>query len=153
MTAALHVAEVAPHSWATGSPNPLQFARQLTPLQTHDLVTEGLPASTARELLASFRQLDRETLLRAVGISERTLQRALAGNKPLDGNASDRTLRLAALTELASEVLGNQDEAERWLAAPALALEQRRPIDLLQSSEGSDLVKTLLIRIDHGVYA
>jgi putative toxin-antitoxin system antitoxin component (TIGR02293 family) len=88
-----------------------------------------------------------------VGISERTLQRALAGNKPLDGNASDRTLRLAAVTELASEVLGNQDEAERWLAAPALALDRRRPIDLLQSSEGSDLVKALLIRIDHGVYA
>ncbi len=148
-----HVAEAAPRGWNAASANPLQFARQLTPLQTHDLVTEGLPAGTARELLASFRLLDRDALLRAVGVSERTLQRALAGNRPLDSNASDRTLRLATITELATEVLGSQDAAERWLAAPAVALDQRRPIDLLQSSEGSDLVKTLLIRMDHGVYA
>jgi putative toxin-antitoxin system antitoxin component (TIGR02293 family) len=152
MSAILHVAEAVPRSWNPSGATALQFARQLTPLQTHDLVTQGLPASTARELLASFRQIDRDALLRAVGVSERTLQRALAGNKPLDSNASDRTLRLAAITDLASEVLGNQDEAERWLAAPALALDQRRPIDLLQSSEGSELVKALLVRMDHGVY-
>ena len=34
-----------------------------------------------------------------------------------------------------------------------MGLDRRRPIDLLQSTEGTTLVKTLLIRIDHGVYA
>jgi len=50
-------------------------------------------------------------------------------------------------------VLGSQEAAERWLSTPAMALDRRRPIDLLQSSEGTELVKTLLTRMDYGVYA
>ena len=137
---------------ATGKTT-LQFARNLTPLQTHDLVTEGLPVIAARELMASFRLIDRHTVLSAVGISERTLQRGNAAGKLLDSNASDRTLRLASVAEQAIDVLGSQEAAERWLSAPAMGLDRRRPIDLLQSTEGTELVKTLLTRMDHGVYA
>ena len=99
-----------------------------------------------------FESIERE-LLRAVGISERTLQRGRAQNKLLDANASDRTLRLASMAALAKEVLGSQDAAEQWLSKPAIALDQRRPIELLQSSEGAEMVKTLLLRMDYGVYA
>jgi putative toxin-antitoxin system antitoxin component (TIGR02293 family) len=130
-----------------------QFAKNLSPLQTHDLVTEGLPVLTARDLMASFRIIDRGAVLRAVGISERTLQRGQTGNKLLDSNASDRSLRLAAITEQAIDTLGSQEAAELWLSKPAMGLEQRKPIDLLQSSEGAELVKTLLTRMDYGVYA
>jgi putative toxin-antitoxin system antitoxin component (TIGR02293 family) len=133
--------------------NVFQFAKNLSPLQTHDLVTEGLPVRSARDLMASFRIIDRVAVLRAVGISERTLQRAQTGNKLLDSNASDRALRLAAITEQAIETLGSQEAAELWLSKPAMGLDQRKPIDLLQSTEGADLVKTLLTRMDYGVYA
>jgi putative toxin-antitoxin system antitoxin component (TIGR02293 family) len=129
------------------------IGKGLSPLEVHDLVTQGLAVEKARELMESFRYIDRETVLKTMGISERTLQRARAADEPLDSNASDRTLRLAAVTEQAIEVLGSQDAAERWLATPALGLNRRRPIDLLQSSEGAKLVKTLLTRMDHGVYA
>jgi putative toxin-antitoxin system antitoxin component (TIGR02293 family) len=130
-----------------------QFAKNLSPLQTHDLVTEELPARTARDLMASFRFIDRGAVLRAVGISERTLQRGQAGNKLLDSNASDRALRLAAITEQAIETLGSQEAAEVWLSKPAMGLDERKPIDRLQSSEGAELVKMLLTRMDYGVYA
>ena len=40
---------------ATGKTT-FQFAKDLTPLQTHDLVTEGLPVVAARELMASDRK-------------------------------------------------------------------------------------------------
>jgi len=130
-----------------------QLAKGLSPLQAHDLVTAGLPVDSARELMASFLIIDRDTVLKAMGISERTLQRAKTADRPLDSNASDRTLRLAAVAEQAIEVLGSQEAAERWLTAPAMGLDQRRPIDLLQSSEGTELVKTLLTRMDYGVYA
>jgi putative toxin-antitoxin system antitoxin component (TIGR02293 family) len=130
-----------------------QLAKNLSPLQAHDLVTEGLPVVTARELMASFHIVDRDSVLRAVGISERTLQRGKAADKLLDSNASDRVLRLASVTEQAIDVLGSQEAAERWLATPALGLDERKPIDLLQSSEGTELVRTLLTRMDYGVYA
>ena len=130
-----------------------KFATKLSPLQAHDLVTEGLPVAAARELMASFHVLDRNAVLRAVGISERTLQRGKAAGKLLDANASDRAMRLAMVAEQAIDVLGSQAAAERWLSTPAMALDQRIPIDLLQSSEGADLVRTLLTRMDYGVYA
>jgi putative toxin-antitoxin system antitoxin component (TIGR02293 family) len=119
------------------------LAKNLSPLQAHDLVTVGLPVATARELIAAYRVLDRPSVLRAVGISERTLQRGKAPGKLLDLNASDRALRFAAVTE----------QAEHWLAGPAMGLDQRKPIDLLQSTEGAEMVKTLLTRMDFGVYS
>jgi putative toxin-antitoxin system antitoxin component (TIGR02293 family) len=129
------------------------LAKNLSPLQAHDLVTVGLPVATARELIAAYRVLDRPSVLRAVGISERTLQRGKAPGKLLDLNASDRALRLAAVTEQAIGVFGSQEAAEHWLAGPAMGLDQRKPIDLLQSTEGAEMVKTLLTRMDFGVYS
>lgn len=129
------------------------LAKNLSPLQAHDLVTEGVTVLVARQMMATFDILQRDEILRVVGISERTLQRGQAKNKLLDSNASDRTLRLAEVTDQAIDVLGSQRAAELWMSKPALALDQRRPIDLLQSSAGTDLVKSLLTRMDHGVYA
>jgi putative toxin-antitoxin system antitoxin component (TIGR02293 family) len=125
----------------------------MTPLQTHDIVTEGLPVVLAREMMAEYEVVGREDVLQAIGVSERTLQRGKDNERLLDSNASDRLLRLAAVTEHAIDVFGSKDAAERWLVTPALALDQRKPIDLLQSSEGAELVKSLLIRIDYGVYS
>ena len=51
------------------------------------------------------------------------------------------------------DVLSSQEAAERWLSTPALGIDGRKPIDLLQSTEGTELVKTLLTRMDYGVYA
>jgi putative toxin-antitoxin system antitoxin component (TIGR02293 family) len=130
-----------------------RIGKDLSPLQAHDLVTEGLPVERARDLIASFRILDRETVLRTIGVSDRTLQRAKVADKPLDTNASDRVLRLASVVEQAIDVLGSQDAAERWLSTPAMGLDRRLPVDLLQSSKGTELVKTLLTRMDYGVYA
>ena len=40
----------------------------------------------------------------------------------------------------------------RWLAAPAMGLDGARPIDLLRTLQGSELVAEFLGRLEHGVY-
>ncbi|MBN3754208.1 DUF2384 domain-containing protein [Paraburkholderia sp. Tr-20389] len=125
----------------------------MTPLQAHDIVTHGLPVVLAREMMDAYEVIAREALLQAIGVSERTLQRGRDEDRLLDSNATDRLIRLASITEQAIDVLGSKDAAEHWLSTPAIGLDQRRPIDLLQSSEGAELVKTLLIRMDYGVYS
>ncbi|MFK4448972.1 putative toxin-antitoxin system antitoxin component (TIGR02293 family) [Caballeronia udeis] len=70
----------------------------------------------------------------------------------MDTNASDRLLRIAAVTKKATDVLGSRVAAEHWLATPAIGLDQCRPVDLLQRAEGLELVITLLARMDRGVY-
>ena len=133
---------------------PRLFDGAVTGLRAHDLVTTGVAVADARQLMKTFTLIDEAQLYGVLGITPRTMQRrAASAHKTLDPNASDRALRLLSVTGQAIDVFGSQEAAERWLAAPATGLDQRKPIDLLQSSEGTELVKTLLTRMDFGVYA
>jgi putative toxin-antitoxin system antitoxin component (TIGR02293 family) len=148
--------ETAP-AWAAVSSGDIDLRMtkitDMTALQAHDIVTRGLPVVLAREMIDAYDVVERDALLLAIGVSERTLQRGKDEERLLDSNATDRLIRLALITEQAIDVLGSKEAAEHWLSTPAIALDQRRPIDLLQSSEGAELVKTLLTRMDYGVYA
>lgn len=44
-------------------------------------------------------------------------------------------------------------EAEQWLERPAIGLDQRRPIDLLGTPAGVELVEDYLERLEYGVCA
>ena len=50
-------------------------------------------------------------------------------------------------------MLGSQAEAEQWLERPAIGLDRRRPIDLLATPAGIELVEDYLERLEYGVYA
>lgn len=130
-------------SGSTPAPGPFAF---------HDLATSGLSVKRAKQLLAAFEHIGLKDLLSVLGLSERTLQRADVKDKGLDTNASDRALRLMAVVAQATDVLGSRAAAERWLIAPAMGLDQRRPLDLLKTSDGTEMVKTLITRMDYGVY-
>lgn len=126
----------------------------ITGLQGHDLVTQGVSVAAAREVLKAFAIIDEKQFYGVLGITGRTLQRrAASARKTLDANASDRVLRLVSVTDQAITVMGSQESAERWLSSPAIGLDRRKPIDLLGSTEGTGLVKTLLTRMEYGVYA
>jgi putative toxin-antitoxin system antitoxin component (TIGR02293 family) len=51
----------------------------------------------------------------------------------------------------ASAVFGSQGEAERWLVRPAIGLNQHRPIDLLATPAGMEVVDEILQRLEYGV--
>ena len=130
----------------------LTFPR--TGLKAHDLVAKGMGVAEAKQVMAGFTVINEEQFYSVLGITHRTMQRrAASASKTLDANASDRALRLVSVMHQAEEVLGSQEAAERWLSSPAMGLDQRLPIDLLQSSEGTAMVKTLLSRMEYGVYA
>lgn len=56
------------------------------------------------------------------------------------------------ILRLATAVLGSKSEALKWLEAPAMALDQRRPIDLVETPDGEASVRRLLNRIEYCVY-
>ena len=68
-------------------------------------------------------------------------------------NVSDLGLEIARVRAQAAEELGSPEAAEQWLMAPAMALEQRRPFDLMHTIDGIALVSQLLSRMRYGVYA
>lgn len=60
--------------------------------------------------------------------------------------------KYAQMLERTARVLGNRQFAERWMVKPARGLNGQRPIDLLSSADGIELLETFLGRMEHGVY-
>lgn len=120
----------------------------------HDALLEGLPAAALGRAVQHFAALrDQRVFESVLAISTRTFQRLKeTPTRKLDAEVSGRLWRFTEIVTRAADVLGSEEAAERWMATPAMALDQRRPIDLMATTTGSGLVETLLDRMDHGVY-
>lgn len=132
------------------------LSRSLTsPLDAHELLLRGLPASALDHLVGQLIVIGKtESLEKAVGMSLRTWQRRKdAPSKPLSQEQSGRTWKFAEILSKATDVFGSQAEAEQWLERPATGLDQHRPIDLLGTPAGVELVEAHLERLEYGVYA
>jgi putative toxin-antitoxin system antitoxin component (TIGR02293 family) len=124
------------------------------PLDAHDLLVAGLPGDALMHLLGKLGALrSSPSLEKALGMSLRTIQRRKERpDQVLDREQSSRTWKFAEILARATEVMGSQVEAEEWLARPAMGLDGRRPIDLLESAAGTEIVEEFLTRLEYGVY-
>ncbi|RWI30820.1 MAG: DUF2384 domain-containing protein [Mesorhizobium sp.] len=129
--------------------------RVTSALDAHELLLHGLPTSALDYLVGQLVFIHKaESLEKAVGMSVRTYQRRKdTPSKPLSQEQSGRTWKFAEILAKATDVLGSQAEAEQWLERPAIGLDQRRPIDLLATPAGVELVEDYLERLEYGVYA
>ena len=59
---------------------------------------------------------------------------------------------LDSVIDRATDVIGNRDEAMRWLGTPVRALNFATPISLLGTSEGTARVEHVLGQMEHGVW-
>lgn len=125
-------------------------------LEAHDLLREGLPGHALKHLVngvSILRAPHHGSLEKAVGISLRTYQRRKdAPDKPLSLEQSGRAWKFAEILGRAIALFGSQAAAEEWLERPAMALDQRRPIDLLSTPAGVASVEDHLTRLEYGVY-
>jgi putative toxin-antitoxin system antitoxin component (TIGR02293 family) len=124
-------------------------------LEAHDILMLGLPSAALLHLTSQVAFLATDAVLeKAIGISVRTLQRRKkdAPDAVLSVDQSNRTWKFAEILGRASEIFGSKAEAEAWLNAPAIGLDQRRPIDLLSTAVGVEAVEDYLTRIEYGVY-
>ncbi|PTS88477.1 antitoxin [Sphingomonas sp. HMWF008] len=129
-----------------------EFASQLI---VHELILGGFPALALTTLVRQVDLLKRpEFFERAVGVSVRTLQRRKGEAVPrtLSPELSGRAWKFAEILAKATEIFGSQEEAERWLERPALGLNNNRPIDLLSTLAGVELVEAHIERIEYGAY-
>jgi putative toxin-antitoxin system antitoxin component (TIGR02293 family) len=62
---------------------------------------------------------------------------------------NETVLDRAEILAKASATLGSQEDAKRWLQTPAIGLNRQRPIDLLATRAGAEIVENFL---EYGVY-
>jgi putative toxin-antitoxin system antitoxin component (TIGR02293 family) len=117
-----------------------------------ELTREGLPADILNTMAGEL-AIQKVTVAKMLGISERTLSRRIAVNALLTAEESDRMVRLARVLALAKETLGDMEKAGRWLQTSNRALEGDRPFDRLDTDTGVRSVEQVLGRIAYGVYS
>lgn len=121
--------------------------------EIHGALVKGLPYALLVTLVDQLTALSAEQVADAVGISARTLRRQKDHlSKPMPADLASKTWQFAEILAQASAVFGSREAAERWMAQPAMGLDGARPIELLRTLQGSELVTEFLGRLAHGVY-
>ena len=104
----------------------------------------------AIERIATYLDISVNQLMTYLRISRSTWHRRKKVGK-LDFNLSDKVLQLSKLLEYAESVFGNMEKVRLWFEEPSIVFENRRPVELIGSLSGLNLINEELIRIEHGV--
>jgi putative toxin-antitoxin system antitoxin component (TIGR02293 family) len=124
-----------------------------TRADVHAAIVGGMPYAALFYLTDNIITLSEADVAGVVGISTRTLRRQKeTPKKAMPTDLASKTWLFAEILTQATEVFGGKEEAERWMMQKAMGLDGARPIDLLSTVQGSELVKEFLGRLEHGVY-
>ena len=115
------------------------------------LVREGVQFSVFSKLLKriSFSLQEWSSFLH---LSERTMQRYQKENKTFDISSSEKIIQITILYEFGVSVFGNKENFDSWLIAKNVALGSK-PIELLDTVFGIEIINNELIKIEHGIFA
>jgi putative toxin-antitoxin system antitoxin component (TIGR02293 family) len=115
-----------------------------------DAVRAGLPVTAIDTLVGAQRITTAE--VDHVIVPRKTLaNRKRIGT--LTPEQSDRLLRVVRIIALAEETFQSKDKASTWLRRRTTALNNQKPLDMLDTNEGAHQVEVLLGRIRHGLAA
>lgn len=126
-----------------------------TALEAHGVIERGFSSKSLISLVDLIPAIGRGDMLdKVAGISLRTLQRhkKAGASERLSREQSGRLYKAAEIVAKAIDVFGSPEAAERFLEEPAMALDRNRPIDLLSTPAGAEIVEKHLTRLDYGVY-
>ena len=112
----------------------------------------GIRPEHLQELQDRYELTDQH-LLDLLALNRRTLQRRRGNAEPLSASASANFLEAARVLTFASEVFGDDEKVKRWMRRTNRALGGESPLGLLATSTGRGLVRDVVGRIAHGVYA
>ena len=74
------------------------------------------------------------------------------GSMTISEQKIDRLKVLESILELGKEVLGSDDELNKWLHTPVLALDGKEPVGLLKTESGRRKVEEALHQIEYGIF-
>lgn len=116
------------------------------------VVHDGLQ-SLIMEEAAQALAVPKATLFGAIGVPVSTMSRRLQSGARLSLDESDKVDRVAQAFKRAIDVFGQEQMAREWMSTRLLALGDRTPLELLDSSAGYQMVLNTIGRIAYGAPA
>ena len=125
------------------------------PYITWDLETAAskINIGLATDILATIQsrlQISNHQLSDLLMVSTRTLDRRKK-EKTLPPDESERSYRIARLTDRAYQIFEDSDKVAQWFSEPNYALGNKQPIELAKTEPGARLIEQLLGRLEHGI--
>lgn len=115
------------------------------PLNRVDAFRNGLDKKSF-ERLKEITGLDYNTLAISLGVSSKTLQR----KEVFDTIQSEKLYELAELYAMGNNYFGKEG-FRRWMERPLFSIGNRKPLELIDVSEGLNLLKTEIMRMQYGI--
>lgn len=149
-------------SWgAGGSSGSVALADSAELAERVQVIKNGVnPAKV--ESLAGRLGWPKERLLSTLGLARATIDRRIREKKPLSPEEGGRVLGLERLIEQVQRMVEESGDPEgfdagawlgQWLNEPVPALGGRRPAEYMDTSEGQQLVATIVAQIQSGAYS
>lgn len=123
--------------------------KEMSGIELHREIEAGIPGKSIPILLAVL-EMTKEDFSAFLGRARKTLNE-LAGRKRLSRTDSDLLYRLSRALVHAASVFEDAGYAVRWLKDSNEALGGMRPLSLLATVEGDELVHAELGAIEHGL--
>lgn len=116
-----------------------------------ELIDTGVTKSALSSLAGSL-NFSMHQLAGLLPVTERTIQRYSPGEH-FNAVVSEHIIQIAEVAAKGAEVFKDKEAFNTWLNLPNKALANRKPVTLLKTKFGADMVIDLLVRIEHGTYS
>lgn len=87
-----------------------------------------------------------------LGISYKSMQRYQATNARFKPIHSEKIFEFAEVFEVGMEFFGSKEGFKEWLGDKTIAFGGMRPLDVMKSSYGKELVLERLVGFEHGIF-
>lgn len=116
-----------------------------------EITRKGLPKSVVTTL-SSILGISMEQMSNLIHVSHRTIQRK-SDTDLLNVYSTEQILEIAEVISRGIDVLGTLESFTSWLHSEIRHLNYQKPIQFLDTSFGTSLIKDTLGRIEYGVYS
>jgi putative toxin-antitoxin system antitoxin component (TIGR02293 family) len=129
----------------------VQLGRSInSDLDLIQITRKGLPKSVVITV-SNILGISMEKMSSLIHVSHRTIQRK-GDDELLNVYSTEQILEIAEVISRGIEVLGSIEAFTKWLHKDIRALNYGKPLDYLDTSFGTSLIKDILGRIEQGVY-
>ena len=101
-------------------------------------------------MILKYYNFKKDFIAEMLNLSTKTLDRYTQENRKLNPNDSELIIKLILLYKKGLEIFGDQESFVDWLNKTAFGLGNLKPVEIINTSEGIDLIIEELGRIEFG---
>lgn len=119
------------------------------------LIQKAKNGIEARHILTilEYYNFKKDFIAEMLDLSTKTLDRYTQENRRLNPNDSELVIKLIILYKKGLEIFGEQESFINWLNKASFGLGNLQPIEIINTSQGVDLITEELSRIEFGDFA